>query len=181
MTESFDKNKLYESWRVKGSYFSQMLECGSNYNPWIQIALKYLPEEIFDEHKESLAFVSTANKDASRLARHLCENREIILLSERILPKMNAREYHPEVRYFIYVVLHEVVHAIKKHKSPIFDNLTAEEVQVQEEEADEIALDWFNQHVEELNNPKLKPLTEEEIKIEQKKNQELMRKLYSGE
>jgi hypothetical protein len=178
MTESSNKDRLYDSWRVKGSYFSQMLECGSNYNPWVQHALKYLPEEIFNEHKESLAFVSTANKDACRLARHLCENREIILLSERILPKQNAIENLSEVRYFIFVVLHEVAHAIKKHKSPIFDNLTDEEIKAQEDEADKIALDWFNQHIEERNNPNLKPLTREEIEAEQEKNQELMKKLY---
>ena len=175
------KDKLYESWRTEGSYFSQMLDCGGNYNPWVQIALYYLPKEILDEHKDSLVFVSTAQKDGSRLARKTCESREIILLSERILPKLNARENQPEVRYFIYVVLHEVAHAIKKHKSPIFDNLTAEEVKVQEEEANKIALDWFNQYIEEKGNPHLKPLTIEEIESEQEKNRELMKKLYEGD
>lgn len=176
-----EKDKLYKSWRAEGSYFSQMLDCGDYYNPWVQIALHYLPEEILDEHKDSLVFVSTAQKDGSRLARKTCESREIILLSERILPKLNAKENQPEVRYFIYVVLHEVAHAIKKHKSPKFDNLTAEEVQIQEEEADEIALDWFNQYIEERSKPNLKPLTTEEIEAEQEKNRELMKKLYEGD
>jgi prophage antirepressor-like protein len=180
MPESSEKDKQYDSWRNEESYFRQMLDCGDNYNHWVEFALSYLPKEILDEHKENLVFVSTAQKDGSRLARKHCENREIILLSERILPKLNARENHPEVRYFIYVVLHEVVHAIRKHKSPKFDNLTAEEDKVQEEEADKIALDWFNLYIKERNNPHLKPLTREEIKAEQEKNQELIKKLYEG-
>ncbi len=158
-----------------------MLDCGCYYNQWVQIALRYLPEEILDEHKDSLLFVSTAQKDGSRLARKSCESREIILLSERIQPKQTARDNQPEVRYFIYVVLHEVAHAIKKHKSPIFDNLTKEEVKVQEEEADKIALDWFNQYIEEQGRPRLKPLTIEEIKAEEEKNRERVKKLYEGD
>lgn len=175
------KDKLYESWRIKGSYFNQMLNCGSYYNSWVQHALRYLPKKILDENKESLVFVSTAQKDGSRLARKTCESREIILLSERILPKRNAKENQPEVRYFIYVVLHEAAHAIKKHKSPLFDNLTEEEVKAQEKEADELALDWFNQYIEERDHPHLKPLTKEEIEAEKEKNRKLMKKLYEGD
>jgi len=36
--------------------------------------------------------------------------------------------------------LHEVAHAIKKHKSQRFDKLTDDENQAQENEADEIAI-----------------------------------------
>ena len=97
------------------------------------------------------------------------------------MPKQGANGGQSEVRYFIYVVLHEVVHAIKKHKSPKFDNLTEQENHAQEEEADAIALEWFNEHVKELNNPYVKPLTIEEINEMRKKNQVLMEKLYEGE
>ena len=158
-----------------------MLNCGDYYNSWVQHALRYLPEKILDENKESLVFASTAQRDGCRFARKFCENREIILLSERILPKRNAKENHPEVRYFIFVVLHEVAHAIKKHKSPVFDDLTLEKIQAQEEEADKIALDWFNQHIKERDNPYLKPLTKEEIEAEMEKNRELIKKLYKGD
>jgi hypothetical protein len=78
-------------------------------------------------------------------------------------------------------VLHEIVHAIKKHKSPLFDNLTAEEVKAQEEEAHEIALNWFNQYIEKRDHPHLKPLTKEEIEEEKEKNRNLMKKLYEGD
>lgn len=172
-----DTDKLYESWMIEGSYFNQMLDCGDRYNQWVEFALEYLPQTVLDENKENLVFISTAQQDACRVARHYCENREVILLSERILPKQGANEGQPEVRYFIYVVLHEVVHAIKKHKSPKFDNLTQQENQAQEDEADAIALEWFNEHIGKLNNRYLKPITREVIKGMQQKNQVLMENL----
>ena len=165
---------------IEGSYFNQMLDCGDRYNQWVQYALEYLPQAVLDEHKENLVFISTAQRDACRVARHYCENREVILLSDRILPKQGANEGHTEVRYFIFTVLHEVVHAIKKHRSPKFDNLTAEENQAQEDEADKIAFEWFNEHIKERNNPYLKAITKEEINAMQAKNQTLMENLYAG-
>ena len=175
-----DTDKLYETWMIEGSYFNQMLDCGDRYNQWVQYALEYLPVAVLDENKENLVFISTAQRDACRVARHHCENREVILLSDRILQKQGANEGQTEVRYFIYVVLHEVVHAIKKHKSPKFDNLTEQKNQAQEDEADVIALEWFNEHIRELNNPYLKPITREEIRNIQQKNQALMENLYAG-
>ena len=187
-----DPNKLYESYHREGSYFNLMLNCGHNYNQWVQNALRYLPQDIFDEHKENLVFLTTADIDGCRVARHYCENREVILLSERILPKQYANAGQserilpkqindagqPDVRYFIYVVLHEVAHAIKKHKSPKFDKLTREEDQAQEDEADRLALEWFNQHIED--NPNLKPLTKEDVELEQKKQLIVREQLYTG-
>jgi len=176
-----DINKLYESWIRKGSYFNLMIECGYRYNQWVQVALEYLPPAVLDENKEKLLFISTAELDACRVARHYCKNREIILLSERILPKKSANGGQSEVRYFIFVVLHEVAHVIKKHKSPKLDNLTEQEKAAQEKEADTIALEWFNEHVKELNNPYIKPLSIAEINDMREKNQVIMEKLYKGE
>ncbi len=175
-----DTEKLYESWMIPGSYFNEMLECGSYYNRWVEIALKYLPQAVLEENKDKLVFITTAQRDACRVARHYCENREVILLSERILPKQGADEGQPEVRYFIYVVLHEASHAIMKHKSPKFDELTPEENGAQEAEADAIALEWFNEHVKTRNNEYLKQITREEIEQAQSKNIALMKKLYAG-
>ena len=172
---------LYESFMIKGSYFNEMLDCGREHNCWLQLALTYLPEDVLDKHKESFLFTSTATRDACRVARHYCQSREIILISERILPNKNVRnEADTKARYFIYVVLHEVAHAIKKHKSPIFDNLTREECETQEKEADELAMSWFNNHVKMRNIEGLLPITRSEIKIEQEKSQKLMKKLNDG-
>ncbi len=176
------QEKLYESWLVKGSYFNLMIDCGDYYNQWVENALKfYLPFEILNEYKEKLVFISTAKCDACRIARYYFKNREVILLSDRILPKCGDSEGQANVRYFIFTVLHEIAHAIKKHKSPKFDNLSEEESQAQEDEADILALNWFNQGIKKRNNKYLKPLSEEEIKIQQDKNIELMEKLYANE
>ncbi len=167
-------NSLYASWRIKGSYFNEVIHCGPDYNDWVGNALRYLPEEIFDENKDKLAFISTVQVDACRVARYLCENKELILLSHRIFPKAGEGEGHSNGKYFIFTVLHEVAHAIQKHGSPLFDNLEQEEIKEQEKEADELALKWFNVHLLSIN-PDLPPLTMEEIKTAQAKNQELMR------
>jgi hypothetical protein len=103
-----------------------------------------------------------------------------LALSDRVLPKQGADEGQPEVRYFIFTVLHEIAHAIKKHKSPKFDGLTGEQNQAQEEEADSLAFGWFNQHIEELNNEHLPSITKEEVETAQQKTQQLMEQLYAG-
>ena len=57
---------------------------------------------------------------------------------------------------------------------------TNDECDAQEKEADELAMSWFNGHVEKRNNEHLFPITKEEIKIAKDKNQELMKKLKAG-
>lgn len=121
-----------------------------------------------------------AHRDGCRLARVLCETREIIILSDHVLPKGRTDEGQPEVRYFIYVVLHEIAHAIRKHKSPKYDSLIDEEFEAQEKEADALAFQWFNDHIAILENPYLPAITHEEIEQAQAKNQEVMKGLLNG-
>jgi len=169
-------------WKVKESPFHQMLYCGEKYyNRWVAEALRYLPPKIIYEYKNKLAFFSTAEADGYRVARKLCD-REIILLSERILPKKGATEDQKEVRYFIFAVLHEVAHAIKEHPSPLFDQLSRREVEAQEQEADNQALTWFNEHVKLFSSkkPYLRPITLDEIEKVRENNQNLIVKMHEG-
>lgn len=74
------------------------------------------------------------------------------------MPNTNIQyQTDPGARYFIYVVLQEVGYAIKKHKSSLFDDLSEEACENQEQEAGDLAMKWFNEHVERLNN--LPPIT----------------------
>ena len=50
-----DLDKLYASWMIEGSYLNNMLDCGDRYNQWVENALRYLPVEVLDEHKDKLA------------------------------------------------------------------------------------------------------------------------------
>ena len=168
---------LYQSWLIKGSYFNRMLDCGHWYNQWVENALHYLPREILDEHKENLVFIAMGHRNGTRLAPEIRE-REVIVLSEHVLPKTHANEGQKEVRYFIYTVLHEVAHAIRKHDRP--DKISQQEIDAQEKEADDLALAWFNQHVASRNNPYLPPLTREEVEEAMQKNREIMEKQYDG-
>jgi hypothetical protein len=175
-----ESDLLYGSWRMRGTPLNKMLHCGSYYNDWVAHALRYLPEKILAQVVDKLAIFSTAQRDGCRIARAICEEREIILLSERILPKKTAKEYHPEVRYFIFAVIHEVAHAFKNHCSLLYDHLSEEEDRAQEKEAEELALSWFNEHVRKRNILCLHPLTYEEIEEAKQKNQRLMNELYEG-
>jgi hypothetical protein len=175
-----EDDPLYQSWMIDGTSFNRMLDCGDRYNQWVQNALEYLPRNILDEHKDRLACLAMAHRDGCRVARVLRENREIIILSEHILPKAGATEGQSDVRYFIYTVLHEVVHAVKRHRSLLYDSVTPEVVVAQESEADDLALQWFNDHISALGNPYLPPLTWEDVDAAQAKSQAAMDRLYGG-
>ena len=73
------------------------------------------------------------------------------------------------MRYFIFVVLHEIAHVVKNHRSPLLDKLTKEENEAQEKEADDLAIDWFNAYIATRNSPYLKSITPDEI-TESKRN-----------
>ena len=175
-----ENDPLYQSWMIEGTSFNRMLDCGDRYNQWVQNALEYLPRNVLDEHKDRLAFFAMAHRDGCRVARVVRENREIIILSEHILPKAGATEGQADVRYFIYVVLHEVAHAVKQHRSPLYDCLTPEEVAAQESEANDLALKWFNDHISALGNPYLPSLSREEVRAAEAGSRAVMDRLYGG-
>ncbi len=175
-----DDVSRHAPWFIKGTSMNQMLHCGGRYNGWVQNALECLPQDVLDQFKDSLAFVSTVESDGFRVARALCENREIIVLSERIFPRKGMKEDDPAVRYFTFAVFHEVVHAYLKHRSPMFDGITPKENTAQETEADALALRWYNEYVTKKGNPYLPKLTVGEIERAKKKNQAEMEAVYEG-
>jgi hypothetical protein len=173
-------SELYIPSLVRGSYFNTIINCGANYNYWVELALQYVPKEILWEYRERIVFIGTGAMDACRVATALRKEREIIILSERIFPKRGAKEDDLKVKYFIFCVLHELAHAIKQHRSPLLDKLTEEENDAQEKEADDTALTWIEAHIKEVNNPYLKAITPDEISQAKAESQELMKKAYEN-
>lgn len=168
-----DPRELYTSWLRRGSYLNQMLECGPDANRWLEHALiNCLPMDIFDEWKDALAFLSTVNRDAFRIARATREKRELIVISERIIPKGPLSEDNPRVRYFIFAALHEVAHAIKQHKPP--NEISDEDNKAQENEADDLAYRWYNGYVRSRGNAHLPELTRVEVERAQAANRAAM-------
>ena len=148
--------------------FSGIIDCDPQQKHWVEIALEYLPCDIHDLSGQELVFISLGEMDACRLP-YQYRGREIIFLSDRIFPLAGAPESDLTVKYFIFTVLHEVAHAIKRHKSPSLDRLTREEWQQQEDEADQLASEWFNNHVQSKkcdNLNALKPSDLEKAKKE---------------
>jgi hypothetical protein len=145
-----------------------LIECGGDYaNAAVRSVLEdYLPPDVFGALNGRLAFVSTTSMDGIRLTKSFCRDREVIVLSERILPvKSGDEEFHPAYRYFIFVVLRQVAQACKNHLSPSLDGLTAEEAAAQEREADELALEWFNERASTtLFQPTLSPAEVDELR-----------------
>ena len=138
----------------------------SSWRTWRDRALEYLPSEASSEFRRSLQFYTMEIKDGARIPGASCEEKEIILLSERILPRKSAEEDEAEVRYLIYIVLHEVAHAFMKHHPP-----PQEGNDPQDEEADELALTWFNAHAKN-------PLTDKEIQETKERNKQLINNFY---
>ncbi len=126
-----------------------LIECGADYaNAAVRSVLEdYLPADVLSAFDGRLAFISTTGVDGVRLTKSFCRDRDVIVLSERIIPvRSDDEEFHPGYRYFIFVVLREIAHACKDHLSPLSDDLTAEQVESQSRDAEELALKWFNEH-----------------------------------
>lgn len=126
-----------------------LIDCGGDYaNAAVRSVLEnYLPSDVLSAFDGRLAFVSTGDAGGVRLTKSFGRDRDVIVLSERILPvKSGDEEFHPGYRYFIFVVLREIARACKDHLSPLSDDLTAAQLETQTREADELALNWFNEH-----------------------------------
>jgi hypothetical protein len=126
-----------------------LIECGGDYaNAAVRSVLEdYLPPDVLSAFDGRLALFSTAAVDGLRLTQTFCRDRDVIVLSECILPvKSGDEEFHAGYRYFIFVVLREIAHACRDHLSPLSDDLTAAQVEAQTREANELALKWFNEH-----------------------------------
>ena len=126
-----------------------LIDCGGAYaTAAVRSVLEnYLPPDVLSAFDGRLAFVSTADGDGIRLTKSFCRDRDVIVLSERILPVTSENEeFHPDYRYFIFVVLREIAHACKDHVSPFSNDLTAPQLESQTREAEELALKWFNEH-----------------------------------
>ena len=121
------------------------LNCGHDGDFWVERALGCIPDEIWDKHGDSFAFVCTADSDGRRLGRAFAEGKHIIVLSERVIPRGPVAEDHPGVRYLHFVVLHEVAHAVCDHRPP--NEITPEANQAQEDEADALAFEWLNAYL----------------------------------
>lgn len=150
-----------------------MMNCGQTGNIWVQHALDCLPDELFSEWPNKLAFVSMKESDGRRLTRAFCEGHDVIILSERIVPKQGTNEGSPEVRYFYFVVLHEVAHAICQHRP--LNEISQKDNDSQEAEANKLAFQWFNEYLEERNSPHFPAFTEAELKQAQDVSQAAMR------
>lgn len=92
-----------------------------------------------------ILFVCIDSSDARRLVMENYEGFEIIVISEFVIPRKWKTEDDWAKKYFNYVVLHEVAHALLQHKSP--RNLTKEQNDEQENDADELAMSWFNEYL----------------------------------
>lgn len=143
-----------------------------------RVRTRFLPTEVLWENRERLYFISTTERDAVRVVPSNSKDRNVIVLSDRILPKSGWSEDQPRFRYFVFAVLHEFAHAVQDHQPP--NQISHEEDLSQEDEADDLAIRWFNSHIEELDNPHLVPISKEEISKVEQHNKQLMKNLHSS-
>jgi hypothetical protein len=154
-----------------------MLYCGK-YNGWVETALNYLPDNIFEKINGKVA-ITILKSDACRLAEKICNHNEIIVLSPWIFSFIppGSSETDKELTYFIFCVLHEVAHVIFKHFPP--DEISAQENNDQEEEADRYAQEWFNEYASKHADRGIEKLNIQEIREQQINYQNKLKSILS--
>lgn len=100
-------------------------------------SLSRLPNSIVEWTTKNLFFISsTDNKHASFLSKNLfSEKKGIIMLSEKL---KNENEEEQAL-----MIIQEVAHAYLDHKNPFLGDLTSNQVNAQEIEANELASLWL--------------------------------------
>lgn len=162
--------------------FDEMLQVGGESRPWhawFIDALKHVPVSILEDLKPRLLIIATGHSDGCRIPPSIKEGRdEIIIIAGRILPKQAMMADNPKVRYFMHAVLHEIAHIAKEHVSP--NEITKEENTRQEQEADNLAMDWFNKCELQLRGEDSIPFTDEELKKSEAEATALIEANYDG-
>lgn len=148
-----------------------MLYCGRFKNVYVENALKYLPDDIFNNINSKIA-ITVLDSDACRLAQKIREHEEVIILSPWLFSFIPAGtcEIDKEYKYFIFCILHEIAHAFLKHTAS--DELTNEKNKSQEDEANKYAIDWFNSYANDNSDKGLSSIDIIEIKKTQEDYQE---------
>lgn len=146
--------------------------CGRDGDFWVDNALRCLPDDIWAEHGDRFAFISTTDSDGRRLSPEAHAGKHVIILSERVIPRGYVAEDDAGVRYLYFVVLHEVAHAVRDHRPP--NEITPEANQVQEAEANDLAFRWFNAYLTTKAANGLTLYTQEELTAAQQRMQEVM-------
>lgn len=101
-------------------------------------AISKLPRNIVEWATEKLLFVSSSQEywAFSLSKKEWKHKRGFIFLSTYLKNESEEKQ--------TFSVAHEIAHQKLRHKSPIFSNLTHEETQRQEKEADELAKKWLS-------------------------------------
>lgn len=130
--------------------------CSREAETCIVHALQCLPSKVLDDTK--FLFVCVDNSDARRLVVENYQGYEIIVISEFVVPRNWKTEDEWSKRYFNFVLLHEVGHALYRHKSP--NSISSEANSSQETDANNFAYKWLNAY---LASKKMEPFTENEL------------------
>ena len=148
--------------KVTGGNLTAWLDLNDDWvNRCLLDVLKLLPDAVCKGKILGFAFLSMTDRFGLRVARKYCDTCEIILISEKIFPERTFHLSDPKSRFFTFVVLHEIAHAVEQHKSKYFDELPDDVDKKQESDAEAFAIGWFNDHV--VKDKKHLPITVEEI------------------
>jgi len=144
------------------------LDCSLIAKDWIYHALDMIPDDIWGVYQDKIVIVCMDSSDGRRLTHSFCAGKEIIMLSERVVPRGPLCEDNPIVRYFWFVILHEIAHAICHHQSPA--EITDDANNEQEQEANGLAFGWLNAYLAESGSPEF---SEEEFAQSKARSQKI--------
>ena len=146
---------------------SVFVDCSYEAKYWVDRAIGWLPSDVVEHLAGRLAIVCVDSSDGRRLTSEFCQGRQLIILSERIVPRGCLSEDDSRVRYFIFVVMHEIAHAICDHQAP--RELPVLSAEGQEDEADVLAYKWLNEHLETTDQPRFSTEELSKAKAESKR------------
>ena len=108
----------------------------------IRHALSFLPQPVNEDLVRRLVIIGGDHIGAFHVPKSLRTTHEIVFLSDAFL-----REHDTPDALFISVVLHEVAHAYKRHRSKLYDHISQQEKDDQEAEADSLARSWYPEFI----------------------------------
>lgn len=99
-------------------------------------ALSCVPQKVVDYLMEKcLIFSNWQSAAASYIPNKYIKGKHMIILSDEMLNGDETQTYE--------LILHECAHSWLRHKSPLLGNLTVEEAERQEKDADALAQKWL--------------------------------------
>ena len=140
-TEDINRYEKFRAWEYSPegiSYRADILFAlgDDQLRDLVSVALSYAPHEVIDYTLDNAVMLMPRSEEKGcHIPNYLFGGKDIIAFPETLLEEPKEEAY--------FTILHEVAHLWLGHKSPLVDDLTMEESDRGEKEADALARQWL--------------------------------------